>query len=150
MPDHDPPVSHRDPLGRWPKGVSGNPKGRPQGSAWVDRMRTVLRESAAEPLLEAMLRAGVAGDVRAAEVILDRCLPTMRQGIDEVTLRVRGSTLADQARAVATAMMSGTLSPTAGSELLCALRTAVEITDAVELVQRLEALESRLRAPPMA
>jgi hypothetical protein len=72
----------------WRKGQSGNPKGRPP----LPDIREALAEILAEPVegtlsLYAVLRAlrdrAIAGDVRAAEVLLDRCYgkPTQRTDV---------------------------------------------------------------------
>ena len=74
----------------WRKGQSGNPKGRPP----LPDIREALAKVLAEPVegtisLYAVLRAlrdrAVAGDVRAAEVLLDRCFGKATQRTDVTT-----------------------------------------------------------------
>ena len=72
----------------WRKGQSGNPKGRPPLPDIREALADVLAEPVAgTPSLYAVLRAlrdrAVAGDVRAAEVLLDRCFgkPTQRTDV---------------------------------------------------------------------
>lgn len=72
----------------WRKGQSGNPKGRPPLPDIREALAEVLAEPVAgTPSLYAVLRAlrdrAIAGDVRAAEVLLDRCYgkPTQRTDV---------------------------------------------------------------------
>jgi hypothetical protein len=63
---------------RWKKGQSGNPAGRPPEMPEIDTLLAeVLSEEregecAAKAILKALLRKAVRGDVRAAEVLLNR------------------------------------------------------------------------------
>lgn len=64
--------------GRWKKGESGNPKGRPPRLPELNvLLAKVLGEekgdiTAAEAILRSLLSRAVKGDVRAAEVLLER------------------------------------------------------------------------------
>lgn len=64
--------------GRWKKGESGNPKGRPPKLPDLKELLCkVLGEekhdiTAAEAILRSLLSRAVKGDVRAAEVLLER------------------------------------------------------------------------------
>jgi hypothetical protein len=72
----------------WPKGQSGNPKGRPPKLPGLDLLlASVMGEeengvSAAETVLRAMLAKAAGGDVRAAEVLLDRAYGKAAQTLD--------------------------------------------------------------------
>lgn len=65
-------------LKRLPKGVSGNPKGRPRKLPELNKLLAdVLGEekdglTAAEAILKALRLKATKGDVRAAEVLMDR------------------------------------------------------------------------------
>jgi hypothetical protein len=78
-------------LRRIPKGVSGNPKGRPKKLPELDKLLAdVLGEekdgvSAAEVILKALRAKAAKGDIRAAEVLLDRAFGKAKQSTD-VTL----------------------------------------------------------------
>lgn len=72
----------------WRKGQSGNPAGRQALPDIREALAEVLAEPVAgTPSLYAVLRAlrdrAIAGDVRAAEVLLDRCYgkPTQRTDV---------------------------------------------------------------------
>ena len=81
--------SNRDSLGRFPKGVSGNPRGVPPGprySTFVrDRLRALLAEHAdtgdekplskLDALLERVILEVISGNMHAAKLVLERILP---------------------------------------------------------------------------
>lgn len=70
------------------KGQSGNPNGRPRKLPELDKLLAdVLGEekdgiSAGEAILKALRAKATKGDVRAAEVLLDRAYGKARQTID--------------------------------------------------------------------
>lgn len=73
---------------KFTKGQSGNPNGRPRKLPELDKLLAdVLGEekdgvSAAEVILKALRLKASKGDVRAAEIILDRAYGKSRQVID--------------------------------------------------------------------
>ena len=77
---------------KFKKGQSGNPKGRPKKIPEIDKLLAdVLGEEkngtiAAEAILKALLSKATKGDVRAAEVLLDRAYGKARQYLDHSTL----------------------------------------------------------------
>ena len=76
---------------RFKKGVSGNPAGKPRKLPELDKlMAEVLGEekngiTAAEAVLKAMLAKAARGDVKAAQLILDRAYGKSLQQIDMTT-----------------------------------------------------------------
>ena len=74
------------------KGQSGNPNGRPKKIPEIDKLLAdVLGEEkngiiAAEAILKALLVKATKGDVRAAEVLLDRAYGKAKQFLDHSTL----------------------------------------------------------------
>ena len=72
-------------LRRIPKGVSGNPKGRPKKLPELDKLLAdVLGEekdgvTAAEAILRVLRAKAAKGDLRAAEILLDRGYGKARQ-----------------------------------------------------------------------
>lgn len=72
----------------WPKGQSGNPKGRPPKLPRLEELlASVMSEernglTAAEAVLRSLLVKATKGDVRAAELLLDRTFGKQRQDID--------------------------------------------------------------------
>lgn len=73
---------------RFKKGQSGNPKGRPPKLPKLDELlASVMSEernglTAAEAVLRALIVKATKGDVRAAEVLLDRSFGKVRQVTD--------------------------------------------------------------------
>lgn len=73
---------------RFKKGQSGNPKGRPPKLPKLDELlASVMSEernglTAAEAVLRALIVKATKGDVRAAEVLLDRSFGKVRQITD--------------------------------------------------------------------
>ena len=62
----------------WKQGQSGNPKGRPRKS---QRSMAQLRSQISEHLpdvIEVLANAAKEGDVQAARVLVERCVPSMR------------------------------------------------------------------------
>jgi hypothetical protein len=87
-------VSNKNPIPNnkpFKKGQSGNPKGRPKKIPELDKLLAdVLGEeknglTAAEAILKALLMKATKGDVRAAEVLLDRAYGKSKQSIDHTT-----------------------------------------------------------------
>lgn len=71
----------RDERGRFPKGVSGNPSGRPKGSktrivqqklALEEAVRAGVPASKIQRILEVMSEAAMNGDITAGKYILDK------------------------------------------------------------------------------
>lgn len=73
---------------RWKKGESGNPNGRPRKLPELDKLLAdVLGEekdgiTAGEAILKAIRAKAAKGDVRAAELLLDRAYGKPKQSID--------------------------------------------------------------------
>jgi len=72
----------------FPKGKSGNPNGRPKKIPELDKLLAdVLGDekegiTAAQAILMALRKKAAAGDVRAAEVLLERAYGKPRQSVD--------------------------------------------------------------------
>jgi hypothetical protein len=73
---------------RWKKGESGNPNGRPRKLPELDKLLAdVLGEekdgiTAGEVILKAIRAKAAKGDVRAAELLLDRAYGKPKQSIE--------------------------------------------------------------------
>lgn len=69
-------------------GQSGNPAGRPKKIPGLDQLLAEVLgdekdgKTAAEAILMALRKKAISGDVRAAEILLDRCYGKVKQNID--------------------------------------------------------------------
>ena len=140
--DFDPPKPRR---GRFVKGQSGNPADRPPGAEnKVSRLRRMIADRIPD-VVNTLIEAATAGDVQAARLLLERCLPLVKAGYEPVILQHSGTSLTEQGAAVIRAMTQGEISPDAGGAMLQALMAQSKLVESQELVGRLEALEALLR-----
>lgn len=78
-------------LRRIPKGTSGNPKGRPKKLPELDKLLAdVLGEekdgvTAADAILRKLRAMAASGNIRAAEILLDRAYGKAKQSTDITT-----------------------------------------------------------------
>lgn len=132
---------------KYRQGQSGNPSGRPVGSK---NQVTKLREAIADDLPEiiaGLVNEAKIGNVAAAGLLLDRCLPRLRPVTEEVdALPADRHSLGERADAIATAALAGEISPTVASELMAMLAQQGRILEINELMQRIERLEKALAA----
>lgn len=129
--------------GRWRRGESGNPAGRPVGI--VDRrarLRTMIEDCAEELVSMAMQRARD-GDNAALVALLSRAVAPVKAASPPVRFKVpAGGDLASCARSVVEAMGAGAIDPTAAREVLAALADVGRIVEVDELARRVAALEA--------
>ncbi|WP_268921423.1 DUF5681 domain-containing protein [Methylotetracoccus oryzae] len=125
-------------MGRWKKGQSGNPSGRPSK---VSPHRKLLADNAGA-LASKMIELATGGDVQALRWCLDRLVPPLKARTEPVTLDLAGS-LAEQGNAILRAAGDGRITPDEAHTLLSALASQARIVEVTELQTRIEALERR-------
>jgi hypothetical protein len=144
-----PPVRHGN--GQFAKGNPGGP-GRPRNA--VSRAAITLDEigaDAAETILRTIVDKALAGDMRAAEMILSRAWP-MRRGRPVEIAAPAVNDLADVVSAtgaVATAVMQGEITPDEGRAFSAVLETqrhAIETVDMDAKMQIMEGAVARVKA----
>ena len=134
-------------VGRFRKGESGNPAGKPKGTRnRVSMLRAdLVQPDAVKRIAQTLVDAALAGDVQAAVAVLDRVWPKLRPIATPVEFPLPDGTLADQGRAVMQAVSEGRLSPDVGERLVVALGAMARLVEADEFERRLAALEARAK-----
>lgn len=131
-------MSKRDAKGRFAAGQSGNPSGRP---AKADELRRLL-EGEADAVARKVLEAAANGDMGAARLVLERCVPTQRPVYPAVIFDLDpDAPLTDQARQVLAAVSKGELPPDQGRALLDGIASLSRVAQIDELARRIAELE---------
>jgi hypothetical protein len=130
--------------GRFKKGQSGNPKGRPLGSRHkVSVLVESMIQGEAESLANTAITLAKAGDPGLLKALLDRLAPPRREATITVALpEIRSAAdLPAAAAALVNAVADGAITPSEGqglATLLEAYRKHVEIADLEARIAKLE------------
>lgn len=131
----------------WPKGVSGNPRGRPKKSAEAQAVDALARAESAEALgvVLAVMREGEKDRDRlaAALAVIERGIGKPGDSVAAPIKVPADATLADRAQAIADAAMQGACSVSQASALLSCLASVAKVREVEELEQRITALEGQ-------
>ncbi len=126
----------------WPKGQSGNLKGRPPGVSAITKMRESLAGDV-PAILAGLVQAAKDGDVAAAKLVLERVLPALKPSEQAQALNLGEGSLTEQGRAILRAVAAAELAPGQGAQLLSAIGTLARVVEIDELQVRIAALEDR-------
>lgn len=132
----------RDKKGRWQRGVSGNPQGRPVSNP----ARRLLMEKS-EALVKKAIELALEGDTAAINTCLSRIIPQYRPAQEPVNLEINtNADLTVIGRQVVAAAAAGDCPPDVAASLLQGLGTLARVTEIETLKERLEALERAIKA----
>ena len=125
--------------GKFAKGMSGNPAGRPKSES--AELRRKLAEHG-EAVADVVLTAAKNGDLVACRLVLERLLPALKSTAAPVVVTMPDDAgLTDSGRAILRAVVGGDLAPDVGAQLLAAVGSLARIAEIDELERRLAALE---------
>lgn len=125
----------------WQAGQSGNPKGRPPGRGQSAQFREALSSKLPE-VLQAVVQAACAGDMQAARLVLDRCLPALKPLEATIEgLALPTGTLTQQATDILASVSRGEVAPGQAAQLIGAVGSVAKLMEVDELSARIEALE---------
>ena len=94
-------------------------------------------------VLQAVVDAATAGDMQAARLVLDRCLPALKPleaTIDGMALPT--GSLTQQASDIMAAVSRGEIAPGQGAQLVASIGAVAKIAETDELRARIERLEA--------
>jgi hypothetical protein len=128
----------------FPKGVSGNPRGKRKGQRhYISRLPLDLMGDDCEAVVQKVMACAKEGDMQAARLILDRIVPVRRGAPVLFDLPDMGSP-ADILRALAAMLKdaaSGILSPEEASAVAAVLEGQRKAYETIALEQRVARLE---------
>src|SRR5215471_12290584 len=136
----------RDADGRFMKGYSGNPNGRPPGRRnKATEAAEVLLDGEVEALTRRAVELALDGQIGALRLCLDRIIPPRRQRAHRLDLPPMRSIadLGDTMAAITTAAMEGTITTGQAAELARVVEIFVRAIETSDFERRLQQLEER-------
>lgn len=132
------------PGGRWQKGQSGNPAGRPKGSlSKRDKIVHALSDDG-PAVARVVVDAALAGDMQAAGLVLSRLLPPVRAQAERVQFELTSDRpLSEQAQEILQAVADGKLDADTARILIGCIQSVSGIKATEELEQRIIVLEAK-------
>jgi hypothetical protein len=124
----------------WPKGTSGNPKGKPPGCGAVQKLRAAIEHELPE-VIEAVVRKARDGDVGAARLLLERVCPPIKAAETPVAFAMPDGSLTERGQAILGAISAGEIPPSAGASLMTALGAMSKLQEVDDLSRRVAQLE---------
>lgn len=130
--------------GKFVKGRSGNPSGRPKGSLNnTTKMAMALLDEEVEAIAKTAIALALNGDIQAIKLILERTIPPRKERSIDLALPVI-NTMQDVLYAnkhVINAVLSGDLTTTEGQNIIILLESLRKAIETREFEQRINALE---------
>ena len=135
----------RDRRGRFVKGRSGNPAGRPRGCRdHLNRAARLLLAGEGEALTRKAIELALAGDPAALRLCLERIVGPYRERAVEFTMPpIRNAAdVAGAMAAIADAAAQGAVTPREATQLGEVIQSYVRAVEATEFERRLRELEA--------
>lgn len=132
--------------GKFKKGKSGNPRGRPKG---IRNKASILAEKLFENDVEAIcwqaIEQAKKGNIQAIKIILDRILPTRKESSIIIDLPIVNTAqdILQSINQVSAAICHGEISPAEGEILTRIIDRQAKAVELSEFDQRLKKLEER-------
>lgn len=130
--------------GRWVRGQSGNPRGRPLGS----RNRTTLAvqsliDDEAQKIARKAVKMALQGDTTALRVVLERLLPPIKHRAVHLTMPAISSVedIPVATAHVIAAVALGEIAPSDGEAIVRMMDTYRRAAETADIEERLSALE---------
>lgn len=134
-------------MGRFQKGISGNPNGKPKGARhYSSLLAEQLLTCEIEEICKAVLKEAKVGNMQAVKIILDRVLPPRKDRPIEIDLPKMDASvdLTSAIGCVVNAVGAGQISPSEGEALARIIEVYAKTLELVEFEQRLAVLEKRI------
>lgn len=140
--------TRRGPGGRFQRGSSGNPRGRPAGSRnKVTALCAELLAGDAEAIMARLVRAAKKGEPIALKLCVERLVPVRAvrdrfvDGVELVEVK-KAHDLVDAAAAVIAAVAASRMTISEGRDFMALLEQQRKLLETSDLAVRIEALES--------
>lgn len=133
--------------GRFKKGKSGNPRGKPKGTKnKASLLAEMLLESGVEEVCRQVLNQAQEGSLHAAKIILDRLLPPRKDRLINFKLpRIeKAKDLLEASREICCAVGNGEITPLEGESLSKILELHAKNMELFEFGLRLDAIEKHM------
>lgn len=131
----------------WKKGQSGNPSGKPRGCGRLSWFNEHIKDKRAE-IIDKVVAEALKGQEVAMQLVISRMIPQFAQNDEEVHLEgfKEAKTRIEKANLVANSIAEGIITPNQGAVLMGVIEKNAKISEIDDLLPRLEALESLLKA----
>jgi len=139
MPDNHEVTRHKD--GRYQKGVSGNPRGRPPMMPPEMRQRLV---DASPDIIDQIITSAKNGDMAACRLVLERLAPVSKASAAPVHINGLEAfeTLSEKASCILNSIARGECPADVGATLIQSVGAVAKIIEIDELDRRISALEA--------